>query len=846
MASSTTIAAGNTAGTAALSRLRCWGDFAITDPFSGADLRPRGRKTRALLAYLALHAGKPISRERLTGLLWGDRAEEQARASLRQSIFELRPFTNGPRSLLTVKRDHLVLDPAALVTDIDELRDSAQRGDLELLLHTLPDRDDQLFANLDDVDPGFDDWLTIERAHQREALVALIADAAAVASARGQTREARALNIRLVELDPDRETALAPAQQAGSDGTQLAPPSPANAPDPGQRWGIAILVALLLTFSVLAIGAWQFQRSQAPPPTTIAVLPFKDLSSRDNAYFAEGVAEEILGQLARNPRLKVMGRTSAWSFKDQPLDAPALGRKLDVAYLVEGSVRTAGPNVRVNISLVRASDGAQLWSERYDGPLDDMFAIQDKIGAAVAGRLDSGNAGQPAVRAIATRGDVYSLYLTARGLMRERKPAQMGAAVDLLRQAVKLDPRFAPAWARLGGAVKMHGNFLNELADGNSTKHSQEAERYVRRALALQPDLAEAHATLGMVLDFKTPEAGAHIKRAVRLNPNDAEILFWLGNVYGEDGDYSRQLNALRRSVAIDPLWHRGAIAAAVAAWEMGFRDEARRYAQRAERGDPRLALYMNVEMARSQGDYSRIVKDVIAARPTLEDASGAEAYAGFALLTLGHSGPSRLFLRLPPDFSQLTSGGSPPAAEGVVRIYRDQSFDFFDTYFLPLLLRQLLNSGRAAEIVGLYDSSEGPLGRLASDSPKDRIALVELGPTTALALRAVARGSEASRLLARADAEIRRSLALGRVPNWFHALAAETWSAQGRRDEALAALQAAANGGWHFVSMAPGPDIADIPAFRALRGDPRFERVRTRLRALIERERRELGPVVI
>src|SRR3982750_2898056 len=136
--------------TAAQLSMRCWGEFALIDG-SGADLRPRGRKTRALVAYLALHPGRPISRERLTGLLWGDRGEEQARASLRQAILELKPLSVGEFKPLTIDRDHVTLRPEALVTDIDRMKEAFAAADYGGLLGMLPESDERLLANLNDI-----------------------------------------------------------------------------------------------------------------------------------------------------------------------------------------------------------------------------------------------------------------------------------------------------------------------------------------------------------------------------------------------------------------------------------------------------------------------------------------------------------------------------------------------------------------------------------------------------------------------------------------------------------------------------------------------------------------------
>lgn len=164
-------------------RMRLWGDFSVTDSM-GKVITPRGRKARALLAWLALHPGRPISRERICGLLWGNRAEEQARASLRQTLFELKPFTIGPEPLLHVGRSHISLDPNRLQTDLDGLDDAARCQDGAAFARLHPDHGEHFLNNLNDIDSSFDDWLAIERTRQRDRLEALGPVAAPILSER--------------------------------------------------------------------------------------------------------------------------------------------------------------------------------------------------------------------------------------------------------------------------------------------------------------------------------------------------------------------------------------------------------------------------------------------------------------------------------------------------------------------------------------------------------------------------------------------------------------------------------------------------------------------------------------
>lgn len=673
--------------------LRCWGDFALHDAASGDDLRPRGRKARALLAYLAMHPGKPISRERLMGLLWGERPHEQARSSLRQTLFELRDFSRADPPFLRIEREAVALQPGAIRTDIDRWRQLAGDGDYETLLAEIPEADETLFANLDGLDAGFDEWLQVERTRQREALIVLLSDASAGALAAGRTRAARALHARLVELNPEEAT-----------------PAPATAP------------------------------------------------------------------LA-------------------PLGEVRAPRRHSVAALAAG--------------LVALSAIGAIW-------------------------VGSGRQPIPASASTPSR-EVRDLYESARGIIYQRQGAQFPLAEKLLRRALSIDPNYVPAMAALAAITEM----------SNSTPDShREAERLARRAVQLDPNSATANGVLGMVLRFESDEARAAIKKAASLDGNDPEIQFWLSNVLSIEGDYIGRLQALRRAAAIDPLWHRASGVAALAAWEMGHSAEADRYAAQLREADPSVAFQCDYALDWAEGDYSGVVRDTLAAREKLNDSKMADWKLGIALLVLGHEQPARLLLRLPPPLWRIATDAGPAPGELEPLMIAANTEDRA-SFFALTGLRQVLRDGRAKEIVGAYDRRVGPLAGVASGKgPKEEI--INYGLQVAQALAAVGRKQEAAILLARADAALRGSLARGSVPNWLYASAAGVWAAQGRREEALKALETALDRGWHYSPMTPLPDMGEIPSFASLRGDPRFERLRQRELDHLARERRELGPVPV
>lgn len=828
--------------------LNCWGDFGLTDPASEVDLKPRGRKARALLAYLAFHPGKPVSRERLTGLLWGDRGEEQARASLRQAILELKPLSGPDRAAIIVERDHLLLRSGSISTDIDRLRQAFEAGDYAELSALIPERDERLFANLDGLDEAFDDWLLLERARQTDALITLIADASAAALSQGQVRAARALHARRCEFDPAAESLVAaPSETPPSASPVPSAPQAAAQPRRLRRWPIvAVAFACLMA---AALGLWIMRPRADGGVPTVAVLPFTGVAA-ENSSFAKGLSEEITSQLARQQGLRVAGRASAAQLRAQNADLRQIGRRLHVGYVLEGSVRSVGDRVRVNVALTKTSDGMQFWSEAFDGTLDDILAIQYRIGANVAKALTQRLvSNRIPTGALATNGQVYSLYLTARGLIRERNPEAWVRARTLLERAVKLDPNFAPGWSSLAQAEYPGDNSPNAVAA------LRQATAHAQRALELAPDLAEAHGVLGMIRGFDDPVGAQHIKRAAELDPNNAEYQYWLGNVYAEQAKFRPMLDAYRRSFAIDPLFTRSHEYLVMATWSMGYQDEARAIVRQVESdGSAAQAHEIRAIFGRARGDLSEAAKEYRLARNVASDAgrrASLDWRRGMLLEQLRLFDASYALRRqagekLPPartDPYVTIMTGSLPSAGDFQKRNRNIAYSWRDLGFVGRAAKQLINAGRAREVAAEYD--HGGVLRISSSAPKMSSRFFEDGPVVAAALRSVGREQEADRLLSRLDREIAfaKRKSGGQVPARFLAAAAGTWAMQGKVRLALSALEKARGLGWDYISDMDDsslPDIGDEPAFRSLREQSRFEVLRARLNAELARERRE------
>jgi serine/threonine protein kinase/TolB-like protein/Tfp pilus assembly protein PilF len=260
-----------------------------------------------------------------------------------------------------------------------------------------------------------------------------------------------------------------------------------------------------------------------PDAKSIAVLPFVNMSSDpEQEYFSDGISEELLNLLARIPELRVTSRSSAFSFKGQKLEIPEIARRLNVAHVLEGSVRKSGKHVRITAQLIKADTDTHLWSQTYDRTLDDIFAIQDQIAADVVKQLKVTLLGAAsAVRK--TDPEAYALYLQALQLSRQGSPEGFMRSDALYRKVLEIDPRYAPAWNRL--AI----NSLNKSSHGmlSAEEAFKQAREAAGQALDIDPGYAPAHATLGNVAMYQRDLGGSvhHFERALELDPADLSVL---------------------------------------------------------------------------------------------------------------------------------------------------------------------------------------------------------------------------------------------------------------------------------------------------------------------------------
>jgi TolB-like protein/class 3 adenylate cyclase/tetratricopeptide (TPR) repeat protein len=303
---------------------------------------------------------------------------------------------------------------------------------------------------------------------------------------------------------------------------------------------------------------------------SIAVLPFINLSGDvENEYFADGLAEELLNVLSKIRGLRVASRTSAFSFKGAKVDIPTVAQKLNVATILEGSVRKSGKRVRITAQLIQVATDSHLWSDSYDRDLEDIFAVQDDITQSVVKELraallgdkrdSSASATVKAEVREATKGrgenaEAHRLYLQGRSLVSRRTQGGVTTGIDYLRQAVSLDPEFALAWAALAYAQTIEAGTGGWTTFADGYAHARES---AKRALALEPDLAEGHMALALVqwgYDWDWSGADLSMRRAMELAPRNADVILAASIFATNLGHVDQAIGLCRRAIALDPF----------------------------------------------------------------------------------------------------------------------------------------------------------------------------------------------------------------------------------------------------------------------------------------------------
>jgi TolB-like protein/Tfp pilus assembly protein PilF len=360
------------------------------------------------------------------------------------------------------------------------------------------------------------------------------------------------------------------------------------------------IVALALGVATGAAYWWRTQAraARAEPAVardmpSIAVLPFINLSDdKRNEYFSDGVSEELLSVLSKVPGLKVAARSSAFHYKEHPAPLAEIGRQLGVDYVLEGSVRKAGPRVRITTHLVKISDGYQVTSETYDRSVDDIFTVQDEIARLILSRLRTSLLATPAKQPGGAGADLeaanqgrtqsveaYNRLLEGRYWLNQRTSEGLQKAAGLFRQAVSIDPNYALAWANLAYTY----GWMVSFGIGNHNDSAKPGLEAAERCIQLAPDLADGHAALAGVAEvaWEWRRGERAIARALELAPDNADVIQTASWVALNRGDYAGCMAYARKTLSLDPFNIAAFLNLALAQKYSGEYAEARKSARR-------------------------------------------------------------------------------------------------------------------------------------------------------------------------------------------------------------------------------------------------------------------------
>jgi TolB-like protein/DNA-binding SARP family transcriptional activator len=602
----------------------------------------------ALLAILAVARGRPITRDKLIALLWPESPTDRARHQLSDALYIVRGALG--EDAVRATGDDLMLNPGAITSDVESFERLLDEGRLEpaVDLYAGPLLDG---FHLSDA-PEFEHWLDAERARLGQRYAAALESLAEASESRDQFAVAVGWWRRLAARDPyngrvalhlmrsleaagDRAGALQHARihtallrqefdaepdpdvTAFAERLRVEPParttlepvatrpahSPAHrdvrqtaiggAPVAGKRVArryARTAAALLLVLAVF--GAYRIlgARLAAPPVArSVGVLPFVNMSPDPaNAYFSDGLSEQIIGALSHIASLRVAARTSSFALRDSRLDVRAIGDTLGVAAVLEGSVRKDGNRLRVTAQLIDASTGYHVWSDEYDRELEDVFAVQEEIARAIADALDLRLArGGTATRARRiTDLEAYDLYLRGLYLRNSLRADGLRQAMEYFDSAIALEPGVALAYAAKASIVAPQ-IFFGYVRREEGVREMREL---TDRALELDPGLGEAHVALGILrlfFDWDWDGAEQALRRALALNPSDAHAYHHLGNYLSAMGRFREAVGPRERSAALDPLNARSRYSLGMTYALAGDHDRAIVEYRRAQQLDP-------------------------------------------------------------------------------------------------------------------------------------------------------------------------------------------------------------------------------------------------------------------
>lgn len=627
------------------------------------------------------------------------------------------------------------------------------------------------------------------------------------------------------------------------------------------RWA-AFAVALI---GLATWGILQWTRSEpgqnAAPIHSLAVLPFVNMSADpDQEYFADGVAEELLNTLARFRGLRVVGRTSSFSFKSSGAPLKTIAEALGVDVILEGSVRTTSDRIRITAQLVEAETGFQRWSEIYDRDLDDIFTIQSEIATAIAGALRVTLSLEERVRAMTPPTEnlaAYQEYLLGRQHLAKLTSGSLARADGHFQRAIELDPDLAVAYAGLAH-VYLAQVFVSGLSTEDLVDRAREA---THKALALDDQLAEAYTASGGIqqIGFDNEGAEAAFERALELNPNDATAYSWYGDLLrSELGRPEEALALHRKAFELDPLSADTIANLGRDLSALGRPDEAVDWWKKAIEIDPQIGVYDAIadHYWYVSGKLDQAVVWYAKAIALDPGDPALLANMGGLFLDLGALAEAESWIQRSLEIG--AEARWPNVARGLPQLYRDDSaaVDYASRSFSSypnnwpaawILRNHAIRDGRYADALALYEDIAPAL--LRDDLPEIENTGAYLDAINlALVLSGAGERERADLLLDRSLEYIRSVPRLGLDGYWISDV--QIYALQGKRREALTALREAIDAGWRTLWWYY---LERDPNLESLHGDADFqamvEEVRADMAAQLERvrgmqRRGELAPI--
>ncbi len=607
---------------------------------------------------------------------------------------------------------------------------------------------------------------------------------------------------------------------------------------PVLRVGIGLLCLAVL---VVVIDRFVLKREDTAATAiadqnSIAVLPFVDMSAKqDQGYFSDGISEELLNLLAQIPELRVIARSSSFSFKGQNVDIATVAKQLNVAHVVEGSVRKMGNRVRITAQLIEARSDSHLWSQSYDRELDDIFAVQEEIAAAISEALKvelalvAGTAVQPTVIKAANT-DAYDAYLRGRELIHLRGGKNLQDAIRHLERALRLDERFAPAHAQLAIA-----SFLSQDRDYGTLsleKMRRKAILHLDRAQALEPNLAEAHGGRALLaLDGDLESAVEHARKALALNPSYSDAMIWLYIALRWLGRYEEGDASLMQLLVTDPLNILGR--ATYSRWLSftGRVEEAHEIANQLLVQGLYSGYLMHAETSYMwEGKIADGLSWDLGARAEDPGDTNKLADRVWGFISVGEYAEAR---RASDVLTYLVDVAEGQFDKAIQATQRRMQLEPDNDAVIAAAAHVLYAAGRIDEALPLYERflDFRPAGRPIPDAFMTGFSSNEMTMRLALARRKAGDedGAQAAAQIARQDHAARR--AAGRKNHYEHRAEAMLAAFQNNPQGVIAALKSAIQLGMRNLQ------VFDDPIFEDLWDEPRFVALQQELDAILAAE---------